>query len=175
MKNILLRYGLLAGLISSIGLFAMAFAGEIDFKNGMLYGYASMLLAFSLIFVAVKNFRDKQNGGVISFIHAFKIGFYITVVASTVYVIVWLINYYYFIPDFSEKMMAHYVSELNASQLSQEVKNAKIEEMKKFSEYYKNPIVNGLVTYTEIMPVGIIVSLITAAFLKKKPQLNHSI
>lgn len=173
MKNILLRYGILAGFISLIGFHITLLSGHDDFENGMLYGYASMLAGFSLIYVAVKNYRDKHNAGVITFGKAFKIGLYITLIASTIYVIVWLIDYFFFIPDFGEKYMAYYISELKASGASQTEINAKMEEMKTFGEYYKNPFINALITYSEILPVGLLVSLITAALIKKQTQLNQ--
>lgn len=57
-----------------------------DFENGAFYGYASMIIAFSMIFVAIKSYRDKHLEGAITFKTAFKIGFYITLIASTMYV-----------------------------------------------------------------------------------------
>jgi len=85
-----------------------------SFEGNMLLGYAAMLLSFSLVFVGIKNYRDKYSGGSVSFGKAFKIGLYITLVASTVYVIVWLIDYYFFIPDFMDKYTAHLLKEFQA-------------------------------------------------------------
>ena len=74
-----------------------------DFESSMVLGYASMILAFSMIFVGIKNYRDRFNNGFVTFGKAFKIGLYITLIASTIYVLVWLIDYYLFIPDFLDK------------------------------------------------------------------------
>jgi hypothetical protein len=70
----------------------------------MLIGYASMLIAFSLVFVGIRNYRDKFNEGVISFGKAFKIGIMIVLIASTMYVVAWLIDYFFFIPDFFNRI-----------------------------------------------------------------------
>src|SRR6185295_9420833 len=110
MKKTVFICGLIAGLISTslyIGLMILGKAGDIDLKNGLVYGYTLMILAFSFIFVGTKITRDKHNGGVISFGKAFRVGLYITLIASTVYVIVWLIDNYFFIPDFAEIYSAH--------------------------------------------------------------------
>ncbi|MEO5891829.1 MAG: DUF4199 domain-containing protein [Ferruginibacter sp.] len=171
MKKTVLICGVIAGLISTslyIGLMLLGKAGDIDLKNGMLYGYTLMILAFSLIFVGTKITRDKYNGGGISFGKAFRVGLYITLIASTIYVIVWLIDYHFFIPDFGEKYSAFMLEKLKASGAGQAEIAKQSAEMAKFSEMYKNPFFNALLTYSEIIPVGLIVSLISAWILKRK-------
>lgn len=171
MKKTVLICGLIAGLISTslyIGLMLLGKAGDIDFENGMLYGYTLMILAFSLIFVGTKITRDKYNGGVISFGKAFRVGLYITLVASTVYVAVWLVDYYLFIPDFFEKYSAYMLKSLKASGASQAEIAGQTAKMASMGEMYKNPVFVILLTYVEILPVGLLVSLISAWVLKKK-------
>ena len=118
MKKTVFICGLMAGLISTslyIALMLIGRAGDIDFENGMLYGYTLMIAGFSLIFVATKITRDKYSNGIISFGKAFRVGLYITLIASTVYVVVWLIDNYIFIPDFAEKYSAYILKKLRAS------------------------------------------------------------
>src|ERR1044072_6704957 len=93
--------------------------GNVDYNSSMLIGYASMLIAFSLVFVGVRNYRNKYNGGVISFGKAFKIGLFMVLIASTIYVISWLIAYFFFIPDFFEKYSAQMLDKLKTSGASQ--------------------------------------------------------
>src|SRR5688500_10637572 len=99
MKKIVWIFGLIAGLISTSGFFYNMVSGDAHFENmemGMVYGYASMLLAFVLIFVAIKQYRDKVRGGTITFGKAFMVGLYVTLIASTVYVLTWMVYYYNF-------------------------------------------------------------------------------
>jgi Protein of unknown function (DUF4199) len=171
MKKTVIICGLIAGLISTslfIGLMILGKADHDDFENGMIYGYTLMILAFSLIFVGTKITRDKHNSGVISFGKAFRVGLYITLIASTIYVIVWLIDYYVFIPDFAEKYAAHTIEKLKTSGASEVEINKQSAAMEKFKEMYKNPLFNALITYSEILPVGLLVSLISALTLKRK-------
>jgi hypothetical protein len=171
MKKTVLICGVIAGFISTslyIGLMLLGKAGDMDFKNGMVYGYTLMILAFSLIFVGTKITRDKYNGGQLSFGKAFRVGLYITLIASTMYVIVWLIDYYVFIPDFGEKYAAYMLQSLKTSGATEAVIAQKTAEMAKFSELYRNPLFNALLTYSEILPVGLVVSVISALILKRK-------
>jgi hypothetical protein len=173
MKRNIIIYGLIAGaIVSSLMLWSVNYMshceGSIDFETSMLIGYASMLLAFSLVFVGIRNYRDKYNGGIISFGKAFKTGFSIVLIASTIYVIAWLIDYFFFIPDFLEKYSVHTLDELKASGASQIQIDEKTKKMQEFSRMYKNPFFNALVTYVEILPVGLIVTLISALILKRK-------
>ena len=171
-RNIII-YGLIAGIIVSILMllstnYISHCEGNVDYNTSMLIGYASMLIAFSLVFVGIRNYRDKYNEGVISFGKAFKIGIMIVIIASTIYVVAWLIDYYFFIPDFMEKYSAHMLEELKASGASQMEIDKQTKEMAGFARMYKNPFFNAMMTYVEILPVGLVVTLISSLILKRK-------
>jgi di/tricarboxylate transporter len=129
-----------------------------------------MIIAFSLIFVGIKNFRDKYNGGVISFGKAFKVGFFITLIASVIYVIVWLVEEHFFFPDFMEKYTAYEINKLQANGISATKLAAEIKELQQAKEMYNNPAIKILMTFAEILPVGLVVTLISSLILKKKEQ-----
>jgi hypothetical protein len=177
MKKTIIVCGTIGGLIvTSWMLVAMAgFLKDPEFWGSMLLGYTTMLVAFSLIFVGVKNSRDKYNNGVISFGKAFKIGLLIALVASTMYVVVWMIDYYFFIPDFYEKYAAHLLVKLKASGASPAEIQKQIADTRSYGKMYKNPFFNALITYCEILPVGLIVSLMAALILKRKQNADGAI
>ena len=172
MKKNTIVCGLIAGGIVSGVLFCslLISKGSMDFENGMLLGYASMLLAFSLVYVGIKNERDKYSDGVISFGGAFKTGLYISLIASTMYVLVWLIAYYFFIPDFMDKYAAHALKQAHESGLSQLEIDKKGAEMLQYKEIYKNPLFVILLTYAEILPIGLVICVISALILKRKTK-----
>jgi hypothetical protein len=171
MKKIVLICGLTAGLIA--GGWAVLFISfcyrNMNLENGMIYGYTAMLLGFSLIFVGIKNYRDNHLGGYISFGKAFTLGLLIAFIASTVYVLMWLIDYHFFIPDFDQVYARHQIDQVKASGAGPAQIAATTAEMTQFVEDYKNPFYFIGMTYFEILPVGIIVSLFAALILKKKP------
>src|SRR5215210_5648522 len=120
MKKNIIIYGLIAGIVVSILMLSTVnylshCEGNVDYDTSMLIGYASMLVSFSLVFVGIRNYRNKYNGGIISFGKAFKVGILIVLIASTIYVVAWLIAYFFFIPDFMEKFSAHELDKLKAS------------------------------------------------------------
>lgn len=179
MKKNILIYGLIAGIIVSIVmLFTVNYIshceGNVDYNTSMLIGYASMLVALSLVYVGVRNYRDKYCGGNISFGKAFRAGFLIAFIASSIYVVAWLIDYFVFIPDFMEKYSAHMVDELKAGGAGQAEIEIKTKELAGFATMYKNPFFNAMMTYMEILPVGLVVSLISALILKRKSATNDS-
>jgi len=170
MKKTIIICGAIGGLIVTAVMIA-AMAGcykNPEMEHSMLFGYTTMLVAFSLIFVGVKRARDKFNGGTISFGKAFKIGMMIALVASTIYVAVWMIDYYFFIPDFYEKYSAHKILKMKEAGATQAELQKQIAENQSMGKLYRNPLVCAGFTYLEILPVGLIVSVIAALVLKRR-------
>ncbi|RTL14065.1 MAG: DUF4199 domain-containing protein [Flavobacteriaceae bacterium] len=167
MNNIVLKNGIFGSLIVSVLLLSVTFNMKANPEKevSMFFGFAGMLLAFIFVVLGIKQQRDANNG-FISLGKAFLTGFWITLIISTVYVVVWLIIFYNFFPNFAE----HYTDMAIAKANPDEV--AKVtEEMNSFKEMYKSPIMVILLTYMEILPLGIVFSLISALILKKK-QIN---
>lgn len=167
MNNIILKNGLFGSIIVSALLVSvtMYMKSNPEKEVSMLFGFAGMLLAFIFVVAGIKQQRDANNG-VISLGKAFLTGFGITLIISTIYVIVWLIIFYNFFPNFAE----HYANMAIEKASPDEVVKV-TEEMISFKEMYKNPVMVILFTYMEILPLGIIFSFISALILKKN-QIN---
>lgn len=149
-------------------LFSVVVATDDMMDLGMVVGFSTMILAFSLIFVAIIKFRNNYNQGVITFGKAFTIGLLIAFIASSIYVVAWLIDYQYFIPDFFEKYTAATIKKMQAAGKPQVDIDKTLKEMLEQGELYKNSVfIRIIYTYLEILPVGIIVSLIAALILKR--------
>ncbi len=170
MKKNVIIFGTISGLIVSTIMFIsmLVYKKYPEFKGGMLIGYASMLIAFSFIFVGIKNFRDKYNNGVISFGKGFLIGLLISCIASTFYVITWTLELHFLIPDFMASYTASAIQQVKESGASQLEIDKTIAEMANYTEMYKKPFFVVLLTYAEILPVGVFVTLISALILKRK-------
>ena len=94
--------------------------------------------------------------------------------ASAIYVIVWIIEEHFFFPDFMEKYMAHELNKLQSSGISAAELAGKTKELEEATEMYKKPVLKILMTFAEILPVGLIVTLISSFILKEKqPKINN--
>lgn len=169
MKKNVFVYGLISGIcVATFMSFSIAYCySKNSFDGSMLLGYTAMLLSLSLIYVGVKNYRDNHNGGIISFGNAFLMSLYMALIASTLYVIGWMIAYYIFFPDFIEKLAAYQLSPDKIRNMSSDQVAGIREQLKTFKDWYATPIGVAGATFMEILPVGLVVSLITALFLKR--------
>jgi hypothetical protein len=128
------------------------------------------VLSFLLVFFGIRSYRDNIGNGQITFLKAFAVGISITVISCICYVVTWEIIYYNFLPDFWDKYGAHLVEKLRASGASPAAVQAKLEEVTRYKELYKNPLLNAVLTFIEPFPIGLVITLISALALKRKPQ-----
>ena len=173
MQKIVLRYGLWASVIlialESVML-PLCMNGTMDFDNSQILGYTVMLLAFLMVFFGVKSYRDTVGDGAISFGKAFGVGLLISLITCAVYVIAWEIVYFNFFPDFLEKYSAHHLAKMRAAGETEAAIRAAAAQMAEMAKVYKNPLINSGITFMEIFPVGLIVTLVSAAILRRKPR-----
>ena len=160
--------GLISGLIVSGWIVFSCWGGEMDFSGGELAGYLTMTIALSTIFIGIKTYRDDLLDGKINFGKAFKVGLAISLVASTLYVATWMVVSTTLNEDFATQYQEIVVRELEEKGATQEEIDKKVAEYQEFAELYKNPIVKAGVTYMEILPVGLIMSLIGALVFSRK-------
>jgi Protein of unknown function (DUF4199) len=163
-----IKFGLIAGLIVGVVLFGttVALKGHPPPSWGMALGFASMLIALSAVFVGVKQHRDLVLGGVIRFWPAFGMGLLISLVASVCYVIAWEAALAVTKIDFAGDYAKILIAQQQAKGVSGEALAKFVAEMEAFKAQYAKPLYRWGITFTEIFPVGVLVSLITAALIR---------
>ncbi|MEP1033306.1 DUF4199 domain-containing protein [Ekhidna sp.] len=165
--KIALKYGLISGgLIVASWFITIGFGEKPDFVLGEILGYAIMIAALSAVFLGIKRIRD-ENGS-LSFKDAFFNGLGITLVASLIYVIGWMIYMPNFAPDFADKYSAAQVELIQQMDIEEEEKQKQIKDINEWNESYKQPHVMAAMTFTEIFPIGLLVTLISSLILKRK-------
>jgi hypothetical protein len=172
MKKNVLIFGLILGtILAGHAVYMMArLVSNPEFESNDVLGYAAMIIVFSLTFFGIRNYRNKVLNGEISFGHAFKTGAWIALIGSTVYVVVGLSYYYLFAPDFLDQYTQHVLFMANKNGATAAELTAKAEEMKQFKEMYKNPLFAILISYAEVLPIGLVVALVSSLILKKKAK-----
>ena len=174
MKRAVLIWGLILGVLLSINLVIMVYLcyTEPDFMPSMVLGYLLILVMLSTVFFGMKNYRDKHLNGIISLGQAFKTGALIAFVGATIYVIVWLFMYYLYVPDFMDKFSAKELKNAISDGASA-TEIAKIKaDTQTYKELYKSPFWVVILTYLEILPLGLVVAFISALILKRKAVSN---
>jgi hypothetical protein len=169
MKRIVLTFGLIAGAIVAVMMsITLTLIDRGKLGHSEVIGYTTMVLAFVMVFVGIRSYRETVGGGKITFGKAFQVGILITLICCVVYVVTWEIIYFNFMPDFATKYATHVVDTMRASGASSAALAAKQKEMATFQKLYANPLINVGMTFMEIFPVGLIITLLSAAVLRKK-------
>jgi hypothetical protein len=169
MKKTVLTFGLISGAILALMMFAtLPFLDKIGFDKGEIIGYTTMVLSFLMVFFGIRSYRENVSGGQITFGKGFAVGILITVVSCLCYVVAWEILYYKFLPDFAEKYASHMIEKARASGASPQAIDAQLQQMKTFKAMYDHPLIIAAISFLEPLPVGLIITLISAAILRKK-------
>ncbi len=166
MGRIIGKYGVIAGVLVAIGMAIGMTLVPHGGTTGMIAGYLSMLVALSMVFVGVRQYRDTVQGGVIRFLPAFGVGLSIAFIASLFYVFAWEIYMAASHFSFAEDYVGSMVKSMEASGKSAaDIAKFKA-EMAEFVVQYANPLFRMPMTFMEIAPVGLLVSLVSAALLR---------
>ena len=169
MTRLIFLFGSISGALASAFIIGGIYFASLNGEGGggsMLVGYLSMLLSLSLIFLAVKRYRDTVTGGVVKFWPAFLVGLGVAAVAGVFYTLAWEI---YFRATDGAWMQA-YIAGLIEAQREAGMIGAElddfIEETENSMALYVHWWFRMPLTFVEIFPVGILVSLIASAVLR---------
>jgi hypothetical protein len=169
MKKTVLTFGVLSGVVSALMMFStVLFIDRIGFDKGVVVGYTAIVLSMLFVYFGVRSYRDNQLGGKITFGRAFGVGMLITLISCVIYVVAWEIEYFNFFPDFAEKYTAYEMEHARASGASEGTIAAKAAEMADMKKMMDSPVMGPLFVFIEPFPVGLLVTAISAAVLRKK-------
>jgi len=178
MTRVVLTFGVLAGVIISAMVWitaALAERDQIKFERLEVVGYASMIIALSMVFFGIKSYRDNQGKGRLSFWKGVQVGALISVIAGVLY-FAGSLSYGIVSPGFEETFMRKF-TELKVNQLqTQGAPQSDIDkaaaEVETMRVLFRNPLLFFLVCMMEILPIGLIVTFISAALLRNRELLT---
>lgn len=177
MTKVVLVFGLISGLIIAALVWTTAALAErdaINFERLEIVGYASMLIALTMVFFGIKSYRDNFGKGKITFWKGVQVGLLISVISSLLY---WAgaMGYGVMSPNFEATFMQKFtevkMGKLTAAGAPQDqIEKAKV-EIEMMKTLFQSPFLFFLVSMMEMLPVGIVVTLISAALLRRKELL----
>jgi len=169
MKKTVLTFGLISGIMISVLMDgSLLLADKIGSGHSMALGYTMMVASFLLIYFGIRSYRDNTLGGQISFGRAFACGILISLITTVCYVATWEVLYFKFMPHFMDSYFAAQIHKVESAGLDAASKAARVAEIQHSQQLYQNPLVNMAYTFIEPLPVGIIITLISAAILRRK-------
>jgi F0F1-type ATP synthase assembly protein I len=170
MKKVVLTFGFLSGAVSALLMFGtMSFIDSIGFDRGVFVGYTAIVISFLFVYFGIRSYRDNVLGGRITFGRGLGVGLLITLISCACYVASWQILYYNgFMPDFLDKWNAHVLTQLKSSGATEAQVQAAVREAEEFKILYANPLVNIAFTLIEPLPVGLLITFVSAAVLRRK-------
>ena len=175
MKKIVLTFGLISGLILSVLMNgSLLLSTKIGSGHSMLLGYTIMVASFLLVYFGIRTYRDNILDGPISFARAFACGILITLLTTVVYVVAWEIVYFNFMPHFMDSYFAAQIHTVQTSGIDPAAAARKISVIKHSQQLYQNPFVNMAYTFIEPLPVGVVITLVSAAILRRKAPLGST-
>jgi len=171
----LIAGGILVGLfLLSHLLFMKDFKPEM-WEVGEIVGYSSMIIALTAIFFGIKNYRDKVLAGKISFGKAFLLGLGISAVASVIFGIYVYLLYTVISPDLTDKMIECYRERIKTSGETQQVITQELEKFQMEEPMWRNPFLQSFAMIVTVLVIGILISLVSAAILRRKePALTNT-
>jgi len=168
MKKTVLTFGFLSGAVSAAMMLAtVPFIDRIGFDRGAIVGYTAIVLSFLLVFFGIRSYRE-QAGGRLTFGRGFTVGLLITLISCACYVVTWEFVYFNLMPGFTEKWAAYTMETMRASGATQQAMDATMQQLRHYKEIYDNPFLNAAVTLVEPLPIGLLVTAISAAVLRRK-------
>jgi Protein of unknown function (DUF4199) len=169
MQRIVLSFGLIGGgMLAALMLATLPFQDQIGFERGAIVGYTTMVLAFLMVYVGVRSYRDTMAGGAITFGRAVQVGLLISLVITVCYVATWQVMYYGFMPDFFDKYTAFALEKARQGGASEADLARQAKDLRDFAVMYQNPLVNIAFSLLEPLPVGLVVTLVTAGVLRRR-------
>ena len=148
MKKTVLTFGIISGFIISVLMGgSLLLADTIGSGHSMALGYTIMVASFLLIYFGIRSYRDNTLAGQVSFGRAFACGILIT---------------------FMDSYFAAQIHKVQSSGLDPATTAAQVAAIQRSQQLYQNPLVNIAYTFMEPLPVGLIITLVSAAVLRRK-------
>jgi hypothetical protein len=174
-KKTVLTFGIIAGVMISVLMdSSLLIAKKIGSGHSMILGYTIMVASFLLVYFGIRSYRDNTLAGEISFGRAFGCGILITFITCIFYVGSWEILYFNFMPHFMDSYFAAQIHQAQSSGRDPARIAAEVAAIQHSQQLYQNPLVNIAYTFIEPLPVGLVMTLVSAGMLRRKARVERA-
>lgn len=177
MKKVVIIFGLISGLIVAVMVWLntwLMVSGQISYDRAEIVGYASMLIALTMVFFGIKSYRDNYAGGRITFWKGVQVGLLITLISGVLYFVgaeTYSLAHPGFVDNFIQRASEQTETRLHEKQATQAEIDKSLAEIVQMKGLLQNPVIFFFICLIEILPVGIVVTLISAGLLRRKELL----
>ncbi|HEX9759501.1 MAG TPA: DUF4199 domain-containing protein [Candidatus Acidoferrales bacterium] len=169
MKKTVLIYGLISGVLAvAMMVVTLPFIYAKNLGTADTLGYTSMVLSALLVYFGIRSFRDNAGAGLLTFSKGFVVGVLITLVSTGLYMVAFHLMYFKFVPDFGETFAECMVERARMAGADAQKITETAQQAEKLKQLYDHPASNAAVTFATTFPVGLAMSLVAAAILKRK-------
>ncbi|MCX7987128.1 MAG: DUF4199 domain-containing protein [Bacteroidales bacterium] len=157
------NYGLITGLILVAYTLLLYITGQLMNKG---LGYISLVILAACLYIFTKQYRDKINGGTLTYGQGFSVGVLTGIFAGILSAFFSLILYMYIDPSLVDKQLSIAEQDMLSRGMSEEQVEMAINMTKKW-------MTPGMMFLSGILSMAFLsalISLITAAILKKNPS-----
>ena len=163
-----IKFGLIAGIGVILWVMAEYFLGfhTTRFEIGRYSGYFSSLIPIAALYVALKTRRDKEQAGFLTIKQGVQSGFVISLIASVIITLFFLIYNNYINPEWIKLAMAWEKQQMLQHGASQAEIAAKMKQL----EAMNSPMAQVLWGLVGTTGMGTLFSLVIAIVLKRKKE-----
>jgi hypothetical protein len=169
MQRILTNYGLVSaaimGVLMAVQYLLVGIEGA-NFNLLELLGYSIIVLSLSVVFWAIRKYRE-QNGGV-TFLQGLQIGTGVSFISSAILGIITWFMLKFVTTDMMDKLKDHYTQQVRSiPNQSAEKTQQMLQELNTQFESMQDPAIQGLMMFATAFVIGIILTVIAAAILRR--------
>ena len=169
MRKTVLTYGVIAGVLSAVMMLAtLPFLDTLGGIKGYVVGYTAILAAALLIFFGIRSYRENVGNGKLTFGRGFAVGILICLISCAFYVATWQTLYFGVMPELGDKLEASMVEQAKAGASTPAEAAAAVQHAHDMKRQLDNPAISTAFVFLEPFPVGLLVTLISSAILRKR-------
>jgi hypothetical protein len=169
MRRAVVIFGGISGALAvALAAGSVPFIESGNHRMADVFGYSSIILSVLLVFFGIRSHRQREGSGRITFGRGLLVGVLITLVTCACLVVAFELIYFWFVPDFGEKLAVCMVDrERESGGTPAEIEKVR-DRAAMVKRLYDNPWTNAAVTFATSFPVGLAAAAISAAILRKR-------